>query len=243
MQIPFDIKPFFRALARTTRFNPLGEDLSRPPSGPVARWQLVAIRSLLGVLYAVCAWILLHLGIAPLLTTLLCSFAVLSLHTFLTGGSESRLALTWFTSCTSSRRENNATENVIWQLQAMGSLLAPILLIMLQFHISGSSAWLIQVMALGAAGGVEYAASTAPGESPRSVSSWLLAAVLSALAMTCASAWPGHAFFNSLAISAIAFLLIPWLRKIPGAPRGFAAGTFIAEMLVLLLTMLLFSVA
>ena len=95
-------------------------------------------------------------------------------------------------------------------------------------------------MALGAAGGIEYAAGTQPGSRPKSVFAWILAAGISLLCMTIACG--GRGFFNSLVISALLFLLTPWLKKIPGAPKGFASGALAAEIIVIVLTLLLSSV-
>ena len=222
-----NIQDIWPALARATRFNLLKEDLSRPAARPVSRLWLVAIRALMGLAYGLLASLLMMLVRNHAAGALIATAAVLALHCHLTDCRENGVAIALLPP------DADSTQRLI--VRAMPPLLLFLLLLW------GTPAWIVPVLALGAAASVELN-HPAASEMPRELGAWALAAAASLLAMVLpvlnSPQARQHRCLATLTVSILVLLLTPWLRRIPRRPAGFSAAAFIGEMTALVLAIL-----
>ena len=229
------INNFLQALAQTTRFNFLPEDMEG--TTPIAsRWMHVLIRAMMGVVYFLIAALLSRLFRQPVAAIVLSTVAILALHHWLTAGRESNLPKLFQQAWLPSTVETDGPNAMSLFFQCLPALL---LLALLCLH---SAIWLPSILALGAAGGRELARKTT-ADLKLDWGCWLVALATIFLTIICPCL--GNATLCSLAthgalqIATITFLSIFCGRLLPRRPTGFLANSFFVSTVVTLMVLLI----
>ncbi len=231
------ITNFLQELARTTRFNFLGEDADvTTQDAPRSRWMQVLIRAVLGVAYLIIALLMGCVFSQPVAAVLLAAAVILALHFWITAGRECRLMRNFQQAWLPETLEENGPNALTLLFQCLPALL---LLALLGLR---AAIWLPTILALGAAGGRELARKT-NGITNCDWLAWLVALVTMLLTLVCPCL--GDALMRPIAIRStllvliLTFLLIPWLRLLPKRPAGFLANSLLVSAVVTVMVLLL----
>jgi hypothetical protein len=229
------INNFLQALAQTTRFNFLPEDMEgTTPSA--SRWMHVLIRAMMGVVYLLIAALLSRLFRQPVAAIVLSTVAILALHHWLTAGRESHLPKLFQQAWLPSTVETDGHDALSLFFQCLPALLLLALLCL------RSAIWLPSILALGAAGGRELARKTTAGLK-LDWGCWLVALATIFLTIICpclgSATLCSLATHSALQILTITFLSIFCGRLLPRRPTGFLANSFFVSTVVTLMVLLI----
>lgn len=223
---------FFKALARTTRFQFTedGETSSAP-----AHW-LVAMRALMGVLYALVAQVIIWMAKTHVVGVLLATIAVFALHTWLTAGLEIKMPTTlrkrlFPTLC---QDDNQAADT-------LSNFVPPLLTFLLV--VCHGVMWFPAILGLGTAAAAELSGSQENVFAFKYTKSWCMAALFIAIFVLLPTIGCREVFqsflFRAIILFALAMLLLPWLRQLKSRSQNFSLNCVFTGVLIMALTILI----
>ena len=229
------INNFLQALAQTTRFNFLSEDMENATPAS-SRWMHVLIRAIMGLVYFLIAALFSRLFRQPAAAVVLSAIAILALHHWLTAGRESRLPRLFQQAWLPNTVGSDGTSALSLLFQCLPALLLVALLCL------RSAIWLPAILALGAAGGRELSRK-ATADLKLDWGCWLVALATIFLTIICpclgSATLCSLATHSTLQILTITFLSIFCGRLLPRRPAGFLANSFLVSIVVTLMVLLI----
>ena len=225
-----------KALAQTTRFKLTDETSSASAS---AAW-LVAIRSLMGVAYALLASLIMWLIKVPAAGLILAAIALFALHSWLTAGREMKVP-----SSLCRRLFPNAMKDENPSMDLLCNIVPFVLTLLLM--ICMGTMWIPAIMAIGTAAAAELSVQqTAQNFSFRHPKAWLVAAifivVFQLLPCIFSRTLFQAVFLRAAVLFAMTMLIVPWFRQLKARSTNFTTNCVFMSIVLTVATIIVISI-